>query len=188
MVEHLIEFDYRLFYLINVAWSSAFLDYVMPLVRNKFIWAPVYMFLATFLLLNYKMDGVITILYLILTVFLTDQISSNILKPLLERIRPCHVNGLQEYIHVLVNCGSGFSFPSSHASNHFGVAFFVGLMSWRLNRIILPIGFLWAFVISYAQVYVGVHYPLDVAGGALLGIVIGIMMAVLCRQFSRVEI
>ena len=126
------------------------------------------------------------ILYLILTVFITDQLSSSIIKPFFERLRPCKDLVMIEHVRLLIKCGSGYSFTSSHAMNHFGVAFFLGIILWRLSRWVLPAAFLWAAIVSYAQVYVGVHYPFDVIGGGLIGLIIGSIMAFLCKRNSTI--
>ncbi|RZL15228.1 MAG: phosphatase PAP2 family protein, partial [Pedobacter sp.] len=72
-----------------------------------------------------------------------------------------------------VPCGSGYSFPSAHATNHFGIAVFLILVFYKKWKPILPLGLLWAFSIAFAQVYVGVHYPVDIICGSLLGTLLG---------------
>ena len=186
MLDSLISLDRALFFLINVEWSNRLMDAVLPLARNKYIWAPLYLFLAAFLLINYKKNGMLVILYLILTVFITDQLSSSIIKPFFERLRPCKDPIIMDQVRLLINCGSGYSFTSSHAINHFGVAFFFGIVLWRLSRWVLPIAFLWAATVSYSQVYVGVHYPFDVIGGGMIGFFIGSITAFLCKRNSTI--
>lgn len=81
---------------------------------------------------------------------------------------------------VRVNCGSGFSFPSAHAANHFCLAaFLLSIFGYFLGRW-KYMWWLWAILISLAQVYVGVHYPLDILGGAILGIIVGTSMGKFC--------
>lgn len=186
MLEWLTALDREMFFLINREWVNGLSDLLLPLARNKYIWAPLYMFIAIFLLVNYKRDGIMVILYLILTVFITDQLSSSIIKPFFERLRPCKDLVMMEHVRLLIKCGSGYSFTSSHAMNHFGVAFFLGIILWRLSRWVLPVAFLWAAIVSYAQVYVGVHYPFDVIGGGLIGLLIGSIMAFLCKRNSTI--
>ncbi len=110
----------------------------------------------------------------LVTILLSDQISSTVVKPFFERIRPCNDPVMQSGLRLLLDgCGAGYSFTSSHATNHFALAVYltftlrtwIGRYAWIL--------FLWAATIAYAQVYAGVHYPLDVIGGALLGSAIG---------------
>ena len=107
---------------------------------------------------------------------LADGISSHIIKPWIERIRPCNLAEFTLEITTRVHCGSGFSFPSSHASNHFALATFIGLALYDISPWFLRIGLVWAAIISFAQVYVGVHFPIDVFSGMLLGLSIGFLL------------
>jgi undecaprenyl-diphosphatase len=72
-----------------------------------------------------------------------------------------------------IDCGTGYSFPSSHASDHFAITVFLIIVFYRRYKWILPVGLLWAATISFAQVYVGVHYPFDVTAGAIYGTLVG---------------
>jgi membrane-associated phospholipid phosphatase len=74
-----------------------------------------------------------------------------------------------------VDCGPGFSFPSTHASDHFAIAVFLIIVFYRRHKWILPAGLIWAAAISFAQVYVGVHYPIDVTAGAIYGSLVGLL-------------
>ncbi|RYY13175.1 MAG: phosphatase PAP2 family protein, partial [Chitinophagaceae bacterium] len=102
-----------------------------------------------------------------------DMLASRLFKNVFARIRPCNDPSLFEEMIRRVPCGTGFSFPSAHATNHFAIAIFVILVFYKYWKPVLPIGLLWAVSISFAQVYVGVHYPVDVTVGMLLGTSIG---------------
>ncbi|HEY2721643.1 MAG TPA: phosphatase PAP2 family protein, partial [Chitinophagaceae bacterium] len=108
------------------------------------------------------------------TVALTDMVGTRLFKHMFERPRPCNDPVFASSVRLLLdNCAAGYSFVSNHAANHFGLATF---FYFSLREYIPQwawVGWIWAFLISYAQVYVGIHYPLDVAGGACLGILIG---------------
>lgn len=169
----LLHFDEYLFHLVNTGCHNLFFDWLMPLLRNKYVWVPLYVFIASFLLINYKLKGLSVVIALIMVVSLTDTMSSQVIKKSVQRLRPCKVLEPEKDMHLLVPCGSGFSFPSSHAANHFGVAVYLMLALGRLFKWLkLPL-ILWATAIAFAQVYVGVHYPLDVFAGAMLGTMIG---------------
>jgi membrane-associated phospholipid phosphatase len=115
---------------------------------------------------------------------LGDSIASRIIKPLVARIRPCNDFHLADIIIHRVPCGSGYSFPSSHATNHFGIAVFFIVVFYKSWKPILPIGLVWAFLISMSQVYVGVHYPLDTLAGAILGTGIALFTGTLYKRLQ----
>jgi undecaprenyl-diphosphatase len=176
MLEQLIQFDQNLFFTINHGLSNSFFDWLMPALRNRFFWTPLYLFIIIFSIRNYGKQGWIMILFLGLTFGCTDFISSSLIKPTVQRLRPCNDPEIKSDVKNLIDCGSGYSFPSSHASNHFGLAVFLIVMFFSKWKLILPIGLLWAASISFAQVYVGVHYPVDILAGAILGGMIGFSM------------
>lgn len=186
MLDLLLNWDEGLFRLVNGAWNFPLFDAVLPWLRNKYVWAPLYLFIICFFLYNYGKNGVLALLYLGITILFCDQLSSDFIKPFVQRMRPCHDPLLKEQVRLLAGCGGPFSFPSSHAANHFGVATFLGGLLWN-RRWVLPAALLWAFVICYAQVYVGVHYPLDIAGGAALGGMIGGFLFLLCKRHLKTD-
>lgn len=110
---------------------------------------------------------------ILLTATVSDLISSSFLKETFFRLRPCQNPEINVYIRVLVNyCPQSSSFPSSHAVNHFAAATFI-YQTLKFSSKWWKLVFVWAFAIAYAQVYVGVHYPIDVFGGSLIGVFIG---------------
>lgn len=169
----LIQFDQELFFHINRGMQNPFFDWLMPLVRNAWLWSPMYLFLIAFFIINYKKQGWIMIGLLLIVFTISDYTSSSIIKPFFERLRPCNDPVMKDYVNQLVSCGSGFSFTSSHAANHFAIAFCLIQLFYKKWKWILPIGILWATSIAFAQVYVGLHFPLDVLGGGLLGVIVG---------------
>ena len=96
-----------------------------------------------------------------------DQFSSSLLKPLFKRLRPCHVDEFQSWIHLPAGCGGLYGFCSSHAANSFAIA--VGFYLLTRNKAAGAVLIFWASVISYSRIYLGAHYPLDVIVGALVG-------------------
>jgi membrane-associated phospholipid phosphatase len=162
-------------------WHNAYLDAVLPLIRHSKFSIPLYLFLLVFALMNFQKNKWWWITFAVLTVVLTNFVSSDIIKENLFRLRPCRDAELGN--RLIVNyCPQSSSFTSSHATNHFGMAtfFFFTLHDyfpkWRY------LFYVWAFSIIYAQVYVGVHYPLDVLSGAITGFVLGYLSA---RSFNR---
>ena len=176
-MEQVIAADQFLFELINGQAHNAVLDWVMPIWREKSTWIPLYIALAAFVGYKYRLQGLYLILALALAVGLADTVSSKIIKPSVHRLRPCNDPALKDEVQLLVDCGSGYSFTSSHASNHFAVAAFLSLtLGLHYRRIRWPL-YLWAASIALGQVYVGVHFPLDIFIGAILGIIIGNIVA-----------
>jgi len=107
----------------------------------------------------------LAVVFSLVTVTVTDQLSSTFLKPLIERPRPCW----NMEVHLLVGCGSGFSMPSSHAANLFGQAYFFRYVVPATGRYLIPL----AIVVALSRVFVGVHYPADIIVGAALGTLAG---------------
>jgi len=160
----------------------------MPAVTDwNQTWIGLSIFALLWLLLFFKggKKGRVVALLLVPLVFLTDQLSSSFLKMIFMRPRPCHlVDGPQvlENIHLLVPCGSGYSFPSSHAVNNFAFATFMShhFRKWRWPFLT------YAFVMGFSRISVGVHYPSDVAGGALIGWAIALLFIRLWIIMSRI--
>jgi undecaprenyl-diphosphatase len=170
--------DKALFGILNYRISNPVFDAIMPFIRNQHTWSPFYLFMLVFILVNFKSNTAWWVFFAAGTVILSDFISSDIIKDHIFRLRPCNDPALAGHIHVLVNYRpQSSSFTSSHATNHFAMASFfyytlrrfIGKWSWLF--------FGWAFLICFAQVYVGVHYPFDVASGGAIGFVLGYLSA-----------
>ncbi len=181
MNEILLDLDKSLFYFCNQGLRNWLFDVILPFLTDlnrKPLALVIVGILWLLLLLRGGRPGRVAALLLIPTIALSDQLNSSVLKFLIERPRPCHV---LSNVHLLVGCGSGFSFPSSHAVNNFAgaivLAYFLPRWSWAF--------FLFAAVIAFSRVYVGVHYPSDVIGGAVLGTAIGAFVIVVFRLIEE---
>ena len=153
------------------------LGYHHALLRNQFFWAPLYLFLLIFLVYNYGWRGLVWCAGFLLCFALGDLISASVIKPLVHRSRPCNDPRLRDFVQLIVPRSYGYSFPSSHAANHFALGTYMALTFHRRLKKIWPIPILWALAVGYAQVYVGVHFPFDVLFGGLLGVAIGFVVA-----------
>ncbi|MEY3821097.1 MAG: phosphatase PAP2 family protein [Bacteroidota bacterium] len=172
--QSLQSFDQSLFVYINQVATHPLTDTLMPFFRESTLWIPFYLFLIVFVFVNFGKKGWVWLLFAFITVLLTDQFSSSIIKNWVQRPRPCADPLLYGQVRLLLDhCSGGYSFTSSHATNHFGVATFLFVTLGRYFGNWKYLLFIWAALICYAQVYVGVHYPLDVVFGALLGFLIG---------------
>jgi membrane-associated phospholipid phosphatase len=174
----IVSADQWLFIYINRVWTNSFLDTLFPIYRESYTWIPLYFFLLLLVLTNFKWKALPWIFFFILTVALSDQISSAFVKDFFGRLRPCGDPNFSQYVRLLLSrCPLSGSFTSSHASNHFAMTMFMVitlkpyLYKWKW------VLWFWAASIAYGQVYIGVHYPLDVIGGALLGCLLGYITA-----------
>ncbi len=184
MLDWLFAWDSHLFGLINQEWVQPWMETVVPLLRHKLFWVPWYAFLTTLIIEKYRWESVLIVVAVLVAVGLGDFFNSQILKPWFARPRPCHISNLMEVV-LRVPCGPGFSFPSSHAVNHFIVAIVVGGVVWRFYRWLTVLLVLWAAAVAYAQVFVGVHYPADVMAGALIGVLIGVLTLRMVLPFLK---
>ncbi|MBA4168743.1 MAG: phosphatase PAP2 family protein [Chitinophagaceae bacterium] len=182
IIDSLNRIDRNLFILIQ-SMSFAALYWLMMVLRNALTWIPLYAFIL-FWLVRYQKKFAWQFIVLSLVVFtITDFTSASILKPLFLRPRPCADLALQGVVRDLVGCGGKYGMPSSHASNHFGLAtFWYFSIKWMSNRKWLWL-WLWAALVCYAQVYVGKHYPGDILAGSVLGTSVGFLFAMVFRKW-----
>ncbi len=186
--QKLLQWDQSLFIKMNSQWTNGVFDAIMPYMRNSFTWIPLYLFLLVLVLLNFRIKGWWWVIFFLVTVGLTDMTGTQIFKYGFHRIRPCNNPDLASQLRLLVLCPSGWSFTSNHAANHFGMATFLYITLRHLFKNRMWLAFLWAGIIGYAQIYVGVHYPFDVAGGAVLGIVFGLFTGLLFNKYFGLTI
>jgi len=189
MTEFLYSIDVALFRFINGTIANPVGDVLWPLITNYDRFLPVrILLLVVWILLLVKggARGRTAALLLVPVLLLADQLSSSVIKVLVARPRPCHeVAGipLVQGIHMLVDCGPGLSFPSSHAVNNFAVATLFSAY-YRKGRWAF---YGWAALVALSRPAVGVHYPSDILGGAVIGACIALAVVTswnaLCRRF-----
>lgn len=176
-------FDKALFTIIHSDLAIPTLDGGMKALRNALTWIPLYAFVLFWIFNNGKKYAWQFIVLTVVTFAITDYTSASILKPALSRLRPCYEPELQSVLRNLVGCGGQFSFPSSHASNHFGLAAFWFYSIYLVKGSRWYWLWAWAAVIGYAQVYVGKHYPTDILVGAMFGYVTGTICAMIFEKW-----
>ncbi len=162
MIDLLSSWDIALFHLINGRGQNAFLDWFMPFMTDLNNFRYVLPVLAAWLLVKERKAGIVFLIFLGLTLAITDPFSSRLLKEWSGRIRPCHV--LAE-VRLLTDCNTSYSFPSTHAVNVFAAAFFLSQPFRKLSLLFFGI----AGIVGYSRIYIGIHYPFAVIGGAAIG-------------------
>lgn len=165
MADILLGIDIELFRLINAVFINGVFDVILSAVTSSRNWMPIFIVGLVSLLWKGGTKGRTCVLLLLVSVSITDPVNSRILKPLVDRQRPSHA---LVGARVLVPDNGGASFPSTHAANMFAAAYILSF--FYSQRRILWIAI--AFLVAYSRVYVGVHYPADVAGGAIVGVTI----------------
>jgi undecaprenyl-diphosphatase len=180
-IEHV---DKIAFTIIQTKLSAPWLDGIMLMLRNPLTWIPLYIFILFWTL---KFDRVITLKFICFSIAcfaITDYSTAHFFKPFFERLRPCYDSETVGIVRGIIGCGGKYSFPSSHAANHFGLASFWFYSIYLITNQKWRWLWIWAFLISFAQVYVGLHFPLDIAGGAVLGTITGLGLARLFRAWT----
>lgn len=178
MLDFLVNIDITLFYFFNGTLSNSFFDKLMPFITNHNHWILLYTFVVVSLLWKGGKKGRICVLLLFITIALSDQISSSLIKEAVGRIRPCH---FLDDVNLLVPCGGGKSFPSSHAVNNFSAALVLSFFYREYKWIFFSIAALMAF----SRVYVGVHYPFDVIVGAIIGLLIAFSIILIYKSIAK---
>ena len=182
MAETLINLDFVLFKLFNTPWPGG--DQIMWAVSGLWWWTPLYLLLLWELWKKSDRTWdrtLVRVFFLALCITGTDVISARIIKPGVQRFRPSHSIELRDDVHLVTPPGQDqpyrggrFGFVSSHAANYTGIALYFGLLLGGGTWLWVLIG--WAALIGYSRMYLGVHFPLDIAGGMLLGAFIGYVM------------
>ncbi len=183
MIDFLDQLDKTVFLFLN-GFNSVFWDKVMWWVSGDTSWIFLYILILLWLAKEYKWRMLAIVLAIAIMVTLSDQTSVHMFKEVVRRLRPCHCPDISQLVHIVNDyCGGKYGFVSSHAANTFAVAMFSsGLLK---NKYYTWFIFLWATFVSYSRIYLGVHYPGDITGGALLGILIGWLILTIYKVTER---
>ena len=175
-METLKYWDTQLFLLLNGK-HNGFWDFVMFWASEKLIWIPLYLFFVFLVYRYYKRKTIWVLLATVVVIAMSDLVSVHLFKNVFMRLRPCHEPQLEGLVHLVKDkCGGQFGFISSHATNHFAIASFLSMLLGNKIKYFTFLILLWAGIISYSRIYLGVHYPGDVLGGVIIGSVIGLVV------------
>lgn len=185
MINELANIDQTIFLFFN-GMHTTFGDYFMSVFTGKWIWVPMYAAILYVLLRNFNWKVVLGCLVAIaLTITFADQVCATLIRPMVERLRPSNPdNPISDLVHIVNGRrGGSYGFPSCHASNSFGLAFFLVFL-FRQHRLSLFIC-LWAALNCYTRIYLGVHYPGDLLAGTLVGFCGAGLMYCLLRLVTK---
>jgi undecaprenyl-diphosphatase len=177
-VNWLLDLDTALMRLLNVELTHPFLDRVLPIFSDFDVWIIPFIILLIVIVIKERLKGVFIVAGLGLTILLSETISTRVVKELVGRIRPCHIH---EWVRLVGSyCPNSAAFTSTHAAN---ITSAITFLSFFFPRWLLFVTIPLAIIVGYSRVYKGVHYPLDVIGGAILGIGCGWGIYVLLKKF-----
>lgn len=171
-LQKVLEFDKNLFLTLN-SYHSDYWDTVMLLITRKETWFPFFAILLFYFIRNYRAKSWLIIGALAVLILLSDQLSG-LMKETFQRWRPVHDPIIGPLVHNVLRKGGFYGFVSSHAAN--SVAIWIFTSRIFKNRAYSVLLLLWTVVFSYSRIYSGVHYPLDILGGALLGWGVGTLV------------
>lgn len=180
MYESLVNFDRNLFMAMNSI-HSPFMDSVMWWVADRFFWIPFYAFLAWFLYRKFGTQSIFMILFAAPLILISDQ-GSVFFKDLFQRERPCHDEIISFMVHTVNNkCGGKYGFVSSHAANTMALLTYILLLTRNVNPKLTAFTIFYVMIVGYSRIYLGVHFPADIIGGWIVGIIAAFMTYFLYR-------
>ena len=182
-MEEIILEDKQAMIFLNNLGSSTF-DPFWILVSEKWFWIPLYVIFLYFLYKNFNKKSLFYILlFVALGITASDQIA-NIFKFGFERLRPCHDPSLEGLLRE-VKCGGKFGFYSAHSSNSFFVATYLTILLGKKIKQLPYFLFVWAAIVAYSRVYLGMHFPGDIIVGAIMGILLALFFGTLAKKVIR---
>lgn len=177
MIEKLKDFDADFVLFFN-GLHTPFLDSLFFTISKTFVWIPLYLLLLYYVVRFFKHRTWLVLVFIALLITVSDQFASGFVKPLVLRYRPTHNEFISPMIHLVNGYTGGlYGFISSHAANVFALTTFLTIVLKEANLKWLWLLWIWATVVSFSRIYLGVHYLSDILGGALSGVFFGLLIS-----------
>lgn len=171
-LQQILEWDKEFFLYLN-GFHNDFWDTMMLLITRKETWIPFFLIILWYIVKNYRSKAILIIVALALLILASDQLSG-LLKVTVERLRPVHDPEIGSLVHNVLRKGGLYGFVSAHAANSVAILVFTSRIFKRRSYYVLLL--IWTLLFCYSRIYSGVHYPLDLLGGALLGWGVGVLL------------
>jgi len=190
MLEYFKQLDLKILLAIN-SLHTPFLDKCMLFITHRDTWIPLYICILIFLFIKDKKKFPLVVFCIIGAIVCSDLFASAFMKPLFQRLRPCRNEDINPMLYLIKDvCGGKYGFISSHAANTFALATFLTFYLGKEYKWIF-LFFIWATIVALSRVYLGVHYPADIAVGALAGIIIATIFynlyKILVKKFQPIK-
>jgi len=181
VLESLMDIDQSLFLTLNRL-HNHFFDRFFSYATQPFIWIPLYLLLLVLVIRSFRWKTFVVIIAVALMIGVSDQLA-NVSKSTVKRIRPTYHPDTEQMVHTVNGYKGGqYGFYSSHASTNFAIAIFLILLLRKRTYWITPLLLIWASIMAYSRIYLGVHYPGDILAGIIIGVLLGFLFAWLTRK------
>jgi len=180
IINLLVKLDKEIFLFVNLKMQNRFFDFLMPFITEFKNWRILFFLIMLAMLIFGRKKERIAVVLLLIVLAVADSSVNLLLKSWIGRVRPCNVF---PQVHLLAGCSHSGSFPSSHAANIFAAGTILTFFYRRVWLIWLAI----AVTVSFSRIYVGVHYPLDVVGGAFYGILLSAVILFVSKSIFQMQ-
>jgi undecaprenyl-diphosphatase len=172
VLDALVHIDQSLFLALN-GLHTPFFDQFFWYATKPILWLPLYLLIFVLLVRSFRWKTITIVIAVALMIAVSDQLA-NVSKDRTQRLRPSHEPEIEQLVHSVNDYKGGqYGFFSAHASTNFAIALFFIFFLRRRYRWMVPILLVWATIMAYSRLYLGVHYPGDILAGILVGVILG---------------